>query len=355
MAPKRVVAGIDLGSTSLRVRLWCPDDDKIHPVQSRDFRQYNSRYTLGDFSTTCHPFDTCGEVYLGEDIDPTRDAVSLKYEQGLKQLFSRVFDRIRVWKVETTEIYRDIVQSVLPDNSIEMFFVTETEALAHFLCRNYRDLILKQPSPVGNDTILFLDFGGHSMNSCIYHVSNTGGNDDTRSFFLIGDAVGAGGGSEQWEHYVAQEAIKYIEVYKGRRGAMSPKHKHDLRDQFDRDKGRYALEENKEFQFEAVRGLDGKELEISLGHTIINSCFERAMENPLQKAREQFERLVSAADGEDAWVAVAGGTAQHPGIRERIGQLCQEHGTHPPVFIDLLEIDEQATVRSKSRKGLPTQ
>lgn len=122
---------------------------------------------------------------------------------------------------------------------------------------------------------------------------------------------------------------------------MSPKHKHDLRDQFDRDKGRYALEENREFQFEAVRGLDGKELEISLGHTIINSCFERAMENPLQKAREQFERLVSAADGEDAWVAVAGGTAQHPGIRERIGQLCQEHGTHPPVFIDLLEIDEQ--------------
>lgn len=169
----------------------------------------------------CHPFDTRGEVYLGEDIDPTRDSVSLKYgmyvlskeldnlfeeyqlhdilrqrmnnrafrnriEQGLKQLFSRVFDRITVvctnrklrltriglsvpsqWKVETTEIYRSLVESVLPDNSIEMFFVTETEALAHFLCRNYRDLILKQPSPVGNDTILFLDFGGHSMVSCI--------------------------------------------------------------------------------------------------------------------------------------------------------------------------------------------
>lgn len=121
---------------------------------------------------------------------------------------------------------------------------------------------------------------------------------------------------------------------------MSPKHKYDLRSQFDKGKGTYALKEIKEFQFEAMRGLDGKELEINLEHTIINSCFERAIENPLRKAKEQLQRLVAVADGKGAWVAVAGGTAQHQGIRQRMGQLCEEHGTHPPVFIDSSNIDE---------------
>ncbi|RYP46636.1 hypothetical protein DL768_007181 [Monosporascus sp. mg162] len=386
--------GIDLGSTSLRGRIVCPRTSKVIPIQNHTGARSN-RLTVGDFSVAAYPFDRSGKVYLGDDPDPERESVSLKYafyvladgsdelleqyqlldkfrsrkhdrllrkrlQEGLEQLFSRFFGRVKdvcktrrvlitkvalsipaQWTLEFTDVYRDVIARaarVLTTSAIEIFFVTETQALAHFICSKYLDILIPHPNRAGSEVFLFLDFGGHNMNSCIYHVGYD--EDNEPSFYLMGDPVGASGGSELWEYNVLQKAIEFIEIHQGRRGAMSNKHKQRLRDDFDREKAGHALEESKGFRFEAVGGLDGKQLEIALGPEIVTSCFNEALKRPLEKVEEQLQQL-TAMGVKEPHVIVTGGTARHRGLRARLIELCVEkYHIHPPVWEEDLEADE---------------
>ncbi|RYP64029.1 hypothetical protein DL769_006809 [Monosporascus sp. CRB-8-3] len=367
--------GIDLGSTSLRGRIVCPRTSRVIPVQNSHTGTRSNRLTVGDFSVAAYPFGRRGKVYVGDDPDPERESVSLKYafyilangsdelleqyplldkfrnqkhdpvlrkrlQQGLDQLFSRFFGRVKDWTLEFEDVYRDIVARaarIVNTSAIEIFFVTETQALAHFICSKYLEILIRHPSRTGYEVFLFLDFGGHCMNSCIYHVAYDADNEP--SFYLMGAAIGAGGGSELWEYNVLQKAIEFIEVELGRPGAISNEHKQRLRDDFDREKGRHALEESKSFRFEAA-GLDGKLLEICLGPEPITSCFDDALERPLGKVEEQLQQL-AAMGVEKPQVVVTGGTARHRGLRARLIELCNEkYHTHPPVWEEDLEADE---------------
>ncbi|RYP61076.1 hypothetical protein DL770_009860 [Monosporascus sp. CRB-9-2] len=385
--------GVDLGSTSLRGRIVCPRTGRVIPVQNHTVARSN-RLTVGDFSVAAYPFGRSGRVYLGDDPDPERESVSLKYafyvlangsdelleqyqlldkfcsrkhdrllrkrlQEGLEQLFSRFFGRVKdvcktrralitkvalsipaQWTLEFTDIYRDVIARaarVLNTSAIEIFFVTETQALAHFICSNYLDILIPHPNTAGSEVFLFLDFGGHNMNSCIYHVGYDADNEP--SFYLMGDAVGAGGGSELWEYNVLQKAVEFVEEHQGRPGAMSNKHKQRFRDDFDREKGRQALKESKSFRFEAM-GLDGKPLEITLGPEVVTPCFHEALKRPLEKVEEQLQQL-AAMGVKEPHVVVTGGTARHIGLRARLIELCvQKYHVRPPVWEEDLEADE---------------
>ncbi|RYP18208.1 hypothetical protein DL765_004065 [Monosporascus sp. GIB2] len=384
--------GIDLGSTSLRGRIVCPRTRKVIPIQNSQTGARSNRLTVGDFSVAAYPFGRTGKVYLGDDPDPERESVSLKYafyvlangsdelleeyrlldkfrsrkhdpvlrerlQEGLDQLFSRFFGRVKAvcktrrvlitkialsipsqWTLEFEDVYRDVIARaarVVNTSEIEIFFVTETQALAHFICSKYLEILI-HPNGVGSEVFLFLDFGGHNMNSCIYHVGYDANNEP--SFYLMGTPVGAGGGSELWEYNVLQKAIDVIETQQGRLRAMSNKHKQRLRDDFDREKGHQALEESTSFQFEA-RGLDGKLLEIALGPDRITSCFNEALKRPLEKVEEQLQQLAAMGEKEPR-VIVTGGTARHRGLRARLVELCEKYRTLPPVWEEDLEVDE---------------
>ncbi|RYP33739.1 hypothetical protein DL767_004606 [Monosporascus sp. MG133] len=386
--------GIDLGSTSLRGRIVCPRTSKVIPVQNSQTGARSNRLTVGDFSVAAYPFGKSGKVYLGDDPDPERESVSLKYafyilangsdelldqyqlldkfrnrrhdpvlrkrlQQGLEQLFSRFFGRVKdvcktrrvlitkialsipaQWTLEFTDVYKHVIARaarIVNTSAIEIFFVTETQALAHFICSNYLDILILHPNRTGSEVFLFLDFGGHNMNSCIYHVGYDADNEPT--FYLMADPVGAGGGSELWEYNVLQKAIEFVEIHQGRPGAMSNKHKQRLRDDFDREKGRQALEESKGFRFEA-EGLDGKLLTITLGAEIVTSCFNEALKRPLEKVEEQLQHLAAMGEKEPH-VVVTGGTARHRGLRARLIELCEEkYHIDPPVWEEDLEADE---------------
>ncbi|RYP74988.1 hypothetical protein DL771_002636 [Monosporascus sp. 5C6A] len=366
----------------------------VIPVQNSRTATRSNRLTVGDFSVAAYPFGKSGKVYLGDDSDPERESVSLKYafyilangsdelleqyrlldkfcsrkhdpvlrkrlQEGLTQLFSRFFGRVKdvcktrrvlitkialsipsQWTLEFEDVYRDVITRaarVVTTSAIEIFFVTETQALAHFICSKYLDILVRHPDRTWSEVFLFLDFGGHSMNSCIYHVGYDANNQP--SFYLMGDVVGAGGGSELWEYNVLQKAVEFIEGQQGRPGAMSNKHKQRLRDDFDCEKGHQAFGESKGFQFEAA-GLDGKQLVINLGSDTVTSCFNEALKRPLEKVEEQLQQLASMGEKKPQ-VVITGGTARHRGLRARLIELCEEkYHTHPPIWEEELEMDE---------------
>ena len=183
-------------------------------VDNKQRNNLSSRYEKGDFSSAGYPFEDEEQIYLGGIPDPDRQSISLKYgfyilanasdellEQyplvgpllqkkddpqfrdrlfrGLKQLFSPIHQRIKAicdrnrlhvtaiglsipaqWTLDFEDVYRGIVAQVFKHPSSDIFFHTETVALAHHLfTRNAEEFEL-----IGDmDVVLFFDFGGHNM------------------------------------------------------------------------------------------------------------------------------------------------------------------------------------------------
>ena len=207
------ILGIDLGSTSTRAFVFCPSADYEIYVENKGRNNLNTRYENGDFSSNGYPFDD-GEVYLGDNPDPERRLISLKYGfyllanakdelleqyplvnplmerqndpnfrarlvEGLKQLFTKIrphvlricekkrftIDKIALsipaqWTLEFEDVYTDIIVEVFSQPRSKLWFYTETEALAHFLFRNHMDGLEFEGD---HEVMLFLDFGGHNM------------------------------------------------------------------------------------------------------------------------------------------------------------------------------------------------
>lgn len=208
--------GIDIGSTSTRAFLFCPRTGADFPVDNKSRHNVSTtRYQQGDFSSSGHPFDNDGPVYIGETPDPDRQSTSLKngfyvladasadalihqyslamplwerkhdpafrarLSQGLRELLSTIQRRVShicktqrftiatiglsvpaQWTLEFERVYRDLVVEVFQHPPSEIHFHTESEALAHYLFRKHIDE-LNEDGIV--DAVLLLDFGGHNM------------------------------------------------------------------------------------------------------------------------------------------------------------------------------------------------
>jgi hypothetical protein len=207
--------GIDLGSTSTRAYIRCVETAEYHYVHNPNRNNLSSRYEFGDFSSLGYPFDD-GPVYLGEDHDPSRLSISLKYgfyilakcpndirhqyavveplldkandyhfrfrlKHGLVSLFrtiqsivneicdenSIVIETIAAtipaqWTLEFEAVYRDILSQAfnLPEPKIS--FVAEVEALIHTLLNDHVKKLALNQYPKAS-SYLFLDLGGHTM------------------------------------------------------------------------------------------------------------------------------------------------------------------------------------------------
>ncbi|KAK3399778.1 hypothetical protein B0T20DRAFT_477616 [Sordaria brevicollis] len=81
-------------------------------------------------------------------------------------------------------------------DKIEFFF--EPEGLAHFLLHSqlYLNEAIAMSEAQEQRPCLVLDFGGHSMNGCLYYVNSKRGN--TLNFFAMDEPFGIGSGSEQF-------------------------------------------------------------------------------------------------------------------------------------------------------------
>ncbi|KZL72383.1 hypothetical protein CT0861_03491 [Colletotrichum tofieldiae] len=355
------ILGIDLGSTSTRVCLWCPKrrQENIDIENTEN----TGKVPLGDFPSVGYPFESEGPVYLGDTVDPTRRPISLKYgfyalaeadkrddllkqyvlvtpltaqrenpafrdrlRQGLRELFLTLQKRIdftcdlyrlRIktigisvpsqWTTDFENVYRELIISVFKDSD-DISFHTETEALAHALLRNHQ---IALPEYGENITVvsLTLSMGKIMMQAFI-----------ESEIHLVG--YRAGGGSEQWSYHVGEQFAKIFSLMRGR--SMTSEEWKTFTDQFDNCKpslgpgtcdGRLK-----------VGGWD-----MTLPSAYIDDCFERSHTHVFQKANE-YIKLVSEIHGATPYVIVSGGTAKHKTVQSRLRNMCKEHGIKEPLF-----------------------
>ncbi|KAF4833813.1 hypothetical protein CGCTS75_v003829 [Colletotrichum tropicale] len=376
-------AGFDIGSTSTRACVLCPSRERCIEVENKDISKASShKHDPGDFASAGYPFDDDNEeVYLGEQTDPDRLAISLKYafyvladasdelvgqyalvkplqkrmneegfrkklRQGLVDLLSKVWkqiekhckqERLKITTISLsipaqwtdssgkfTEVYEDIMREVVGAGSrdMEFCFVTETEALAHYLLKDHIEELRRKGHRGEHSAFLFLDFGGHNMNGCIFNVVY--GEDHDASFYRVGEAFGAGGGSEQWSYDVSELCIERTESRTGRR--MTAEKKQELVDKFDRFKDSLGpgFDEEKPFEFEGTIILPEE----------IKRLFEKAHDKILKLSKRHIATL-SKFKITDNTVAVAGGTAKHAGIKQRLRDMCLKKGVPEPVFVNV--------------------
>ncbi|KAK8074010.1 hypothetical protein PG994_004909 [Apiospora phragmitis] len=379
MKKTKVTLGIDLGSTSTRAVLGPQHVEETN----RNFQ--SQRFSPGDFSSSIYPFENEGLVYLSEQPDPTRKPVSAKYafytlvnakdellEQyplaeeltwrkddepfrqrlrtGLEQLFAET-----EWNLDFEELYRSIIVDVFGSQyKNDIIFVYETEALGQFLCRDYSGYLLhpedttqdevsedensegEEAPPkayVRHDALLFLDFGGHSMNTCTFNVVYD--QNDKPSFYLISSAKGACGGSEQWEYDIAQKAVERLEKKKGRQ--MPPLVKQEILDDFNRGKAKLGPTfDGRDYLFKGSLE-NGESMLMPFTPETLAKYFDAALKRPLELARERIEELINIKDIRPR-VVVSGGTSRHAGLQHKLSMMCKENGLSPPFFTDTLSI-----------------
>ncbi|RYC54792.1 hypothetical protein CHU98_g11416 [Xylaria longipes] len=224
MEPQDVILGIDLGSTSTRAAIYVGAPlESLHFVQNVST---NQRLPFGDFTSACYPFDD-GPAYVGVEPNPDRDSISMKYgfyllagasddllnqynvmspllqyrndrnfcdkiRSAIKSLLEDIWQRVQLmchqkhweisaisltipsqWTLEFEEVYRNLASEAFRFSPEKITFVTEAEALTHYICHDRPGILQPQhPDESGNSRlILLLDFGGHNMWE--YYIANT--------------------------------------------------------------------------------------------------------------------------------------------------------------------------------------
>ncbi|KAI1084554.1 hypothetical protein F5B20DRAFT_522169 [Whalleya microplaca] len=270
--------------------------------------------------------------------------------EGFKELFRRVKSRVDAichtcdfeintiglsipsqWNLDFEKEYRTLVAEIFKFPAEHIYFVYETEALAHYLCTDHLPLLIQQRDVIHHDVLLFFDFGGHTMNTCTFNVVY--GADHAPCFYLIGTVKGAGGGGEQWEYNIGMEALRFIQLVQ--RQYLSPREKQSILDEFNREKCDLSSGQN-DFYFHGQKD-NGEVLNVNLSAEKITECFDNALEKPLELATEKIKELGSIENVKPR-VIISGGTSRHEGLKARLEGMCRDNGLPPPVFTDTLEI-----------------
>ncbi|KAK4211004.1 hypothetical protein QBC37DRAFT_376501 [Rhypophila decipiens] len=387
---KKVTLGIDIGSVSsraylfshtasLRMAVWNPSRDQN--------RMEYPKFEKGDFSSKCYPFDE-GLPYLGQTTVPDgeRLSTSLKYapyvlvncsddilEQymtaellkahqhdaafqhklrvGLLDLFKTIVDRVHAfcrnkmevtevvmtvpsqWTLEFEELYATLVSPFFNFGPSNVFFCTETEALANFLLR----CCPEELEEFGDYHIyLFLDFGGHNMNGCGFEVRRQSVGNST--FCRINEPFGAGGGSEEWEERVANLCGAHFKTTYERE--ITPKQRQAYQADFSRVKVRFGPELCTDPTILHIQE-NGDSMAITIPKHEIDQAWEDAHSRVLALAAANIDKFANIPG---ACVVLSGGTSRHATIQSRITELCTNAGLPGPFSTDALLYGPYSTV-----------
>ncbi|KXJ90707.1 hypothetical protein Micbo1qcDRAFT_196172 [Microdochium bolleyi] len=287
-------------------------------------------------------------------------------EQGLRELFQRLreevqkvckkkwlqVDRIALavpsqWTSDFQDVYYGLISDIFEVAHIE--FVREVEAIAHYMFRDESTDFWDVQRPSARELVLFLDFGGHSMNSCLYvvvHNPTTGEMPcvyiDTESEVPLGDTwTGSGGCSEQWEFYMIEACKNLAKRLRGRRNRdLSMQNLHRIAETINSNK-RNVIGPTFQTPLDFILKEDGESLEFTLTPETIMECFEKAFRGPLRIAETEIKRLKASLDGmSGGTVVISGGSSNHEGLQELLKDMCRNVGLDEPIFV--AEQDEAA-------------
>ncbi|KAK1534851.1 uncharacterized protein CCOS01_03603 [Colletotrichum costaricense] len=156
-------------------------------------------------------FETIGKKGLGLILD----AVFLRLDEECRKMERplRIVDfglsAPAHWSVTEYEKYKALIREklgssprLLTSRSFDLDQIydhlhlhTEAEAMAHFISSS-EHIADRRLGTDASQYVLFLDFGGHSMNGCLYYVRRAGGK---TALFRAGDPIATVGGGGMWE------------------------------------------------------------------------------------------------------------------------------------------------------------
>ncbi|KAK3502298.1 hypothetical protein B0T13DRAFT_534005 [Neurospora crassa] len=115
------------------------------------------------------------------------------------------------WNLEFEAVYRDLLRRAfdwslaLAREQIKFYF--EIEGLAGSLLVDHRGQLVRNGRH-GDQLCLMLDFGGHSMNGCLYWVTSESGK--VANFFAAGSPFGTGGGGEHFIDRLVNTCVRKV-------------------------------------------------------------------------------------------------------------------------------------------------
>ncbi|KAK2016935.1 hypothetical protein LZ32DRAFT_655162 [Colletotrichum eremochloae] len=245
------------------------------------------------------------------------------------------------WTIEEEEAYRTLIEKAFPKSrsrktwlQYSISFMTEIEGFAHFFfhdphrCKKY---LGDEP----DNFVLFLDFGGHSMNGCLYYSRQIRGK---LAFYRVRDPFGAVGGSALWEAAVGDFCYKHAISKEGSKATDNSKVQSEFQKMF--------REEMRDQDYNPYDGIElrikppGKNTNfgdtwITIGAGQSRQFFFDAMHNPLKLAEKEIKALApyeGLYENVGVKILVSGGTANSEAVQRELKGYCKAAGVSEPIF-----------------------
>ncbi|KAK5654194.1 hypothetical protein OQA88_7625 [Cercophora sp. LCS_1] len=398
------ILSIDVGSTAGREIFVEAGDPKAHvPIENTEGAA-GSIFNKADMTTLCCPFKPDPLNWIGPRARDEPEAVSLKYllyllvdtddkllerypmserlrnmrgnaefkqtcraiiVEWLKQLRRKadtkadqraiyynkiVFTVPFNWTKPFQEVYLDMIEEAFPDQYAadeergvargdNITIMAEADALAHYIIK------AEWKSLQDWNTVLFIDFGGHSMASYPFYSGHSYARfvlednaDGSFRYYLIEDDVGGSpGGGEMFLHHIGEVIVNKLKLpvwVDGRRQTV-PDPEGKLAHSFTRAFQKQLVMNADDILTNKVTPLYLQQSQgtvcISLCAEEIRDCFRRGLASPLALAKQQLELLAERANADTnvrAGVIVAGGGLRSDTAKKEFKELC------PAMFLD---------------------
>ncbi|TDZ67878.1 hypothetical protein CTRI78_v002696 [Colletotrichum trifolii] len=227
----------------------------------------------------------------------------------------------RQWNVKFEAVCRQVVAQVFHHEPLNVFFVTDAAALANVILREHLVDIRKLGD---HRSVLFLDFGAHSMNGSIFQIVYEG--DQKYHFYQFEFITGAGGGSNLWSYLVGERCAKLYQEKTGE--PLSNEKLHAILSNFNKHKHMLGP------------GYINSSLIVDQRHRIVLSpkelsrYYNMAHQGVWQMVMTALLTLKKYQKRMNPVVVASGGTARHSAAREQLRSSCNKVGLPPPVFAE---------------------
>ncbi|KAK2050109.1 hypothetical protein LZ31DRAFT_581363 [Colletotrichum somersetense] len=383
--------GIDWGSTAVRLYFYFPDEDIFEPLLNLRASSKNdeSRYQSGSFGGY---INISGEapVYTGDEvpaalqipaklilgkargiaennpmlIEINRRQGDAEFERrcqrGLEEIVKAFADQVEkrcnkknkpldiveigltipaYWTLEEEHSYRELIKKVFPkghwNNRLkDIYFMTEIEAFAQFFFSDPVN-VDKYMSDKEDNYVLFLDFGGHSMNGCLFYVRRA---EDEYVLMGVKKPFGVVGGSAQWEAAVGDFCTSNA-LLGGSKVTVKPEVRNGLQKKFREE---IRMQEcdcftEIELRIKPPEGYEKGSGEILTAISAFQSArfFNDAMNGPLKRAGfeiGELAKLKGRYEDMGLKVIVSGGTAKNDTVQGKLNGFCDDVHLNPPIF-----------------------
>ncbi|KAK1593711.1 uncharacterized protein LY79DRAFT_630885 [Colletotrichum navitas] len=245
------------------------------------------------------------------------------------------------WTLEEEESYSELIGKVFPRKSWNnrlkyIYFMTEIEAFAHFFFDD-ADVVDRYMGDEQNNYVMFLDFGGHSMNGCLFYVRRA---EEKFVFMRVEAPFGVVGGSAQWEAAVGDFCTNNALSGWGSRIVVNPEVRNGFQKRFREEIRMHECNrfEEIELRIKPPRGYaaGAGDMWTTISAQQSAQFFREAMDKPLRRAETEIKEL-AAFMGRYAdvgvKVVVSGGTAKNETVQGKLKGFCQDVDLPPPIFV----------------------